>query len=128
MGQLDLVFPWLRPVPSIASMLERPRCPSVVPEILFLVEQIRSRAPQIDDLGATVSVLLQPRTLKAVERIGDTFSTAHDAFVLVVAEGAFIADADEGGWSYVAIADGAFTVAFVAKTADGYARLLAAHH
>jgi hypothetical protein len=39
--------------------------------------------------------------------------------VLVVFEGALIADAREGGRSSVAIADGAFAIAFVAEAADG---------
>ena len=55
-------------------------------------------------------------------------AAAHDAFVLVVAEGAFVADADEGGGADVAVADGAFAVAFVAEAADGDAGLLAAHY
>ena len=55
-------------------------------------------------------------------------ATAHDALVLVVAKGAFVADADEGGRAHVAVADGAFAVAFVAEAADGDAGLLAAHY
>ena len=54
--------------------------------------------------------------------------TAHDALVLVVAKGALVADADEGRGAHVAVADGAFAVAFVAEAADGDAGLLAAHY
>jgi hypothetical protein len=47
---------------------------------------------------------------------------------LVVSEGAFVADAGEGGRAHIGIAYGAFAIAFVAKTADGYAGLFAAHY
>jgi hypothetical protein len=42
---------------------------SLIPEILFLVEQIRPRTTQIYNLRASVSVLLQACTLEAVEGI-----------------------------------------------------------
>jgi len=100
----------------------------VIAKILFLVEQIRSRGSQIDNLRTPISVLLQPRTLKAVKGIRDSLATADHTLVLVVAKGAFVADAGEGGWAYVGVADGAFAVAFVAKAADGNSRLLAAHY
>ena len=54
--------------------------------------------------------------------------TANHALILVIAKGAFVADADEGRGAHVAIADGAFAVAFVAETTDGDAGLLAAHY
>ena len=57
-----------------------------------------------------------------------TFTTAYDTFVLVVAEAAFIADADEGCWSNIRIADWALSIALVAETADGDARLFATHN
>ena len=41
----------------------------MIPEILLLVEQIGSRAPQIDDLRTTISILFQSRTLKAVKGV-----------------------------------------------------------
>ena len=55
-------------------------------------------------------------------------SAAHDALVLVVAKGAFVADTDEGRRAHIAVADGALAVALVAETADGDAGLLAAHY
>ena len=55
-------------------------------------------------------------------------ATAYHTFILVVAKGAFVTDADESCGAHVAVADGAFAVAFVAETADCYARLLAAHY
>ena len=58
---------------------------------------------------------------------GAYLTTAYHALILIVAKGAFVADTDECCGSHVAIADGAFAVAFVAKAADGYTGLLAAH-
>ena len=103
------------------------RSPSMIPKILLLVEQIRPRAPQIDDLRTAIPVLFQPRALEAVECVTDPLPPAHHALILVVAKGAFVADPDESCWADVAVADGAFAVAFVAEAADCYAWLLAAH-
>ena len=92
-----------------------------------LTEQIRPRTSQINNLGATISILLEPRALEAVKRVRDSFAATDDAFILVVSERAFIADAHERGGADVGVADGAFAVAFVAEAADGDAWLLAAH-
>ena len=58
----------------------------MVPEILLLVEQIRSRAPKIDDLRASISILLKPGALEAIDSIRDALSTTDHAFVLIIAE------------------------------------------
>jgi len=100
----------------------------MISKILLLVEQIRPTTPQIDNLRAPVAILLEACTFETVESIGDALATANDALVLVVAEGAFVADAGEGGGAHVGVADGAFAVAFVAEAADGNSRLLAAHY
>ena len=100
----------------------------MIPKILLLVEQIRPRAPQIDDLRTPVPILLQARTLEAVEGGADALAAAHDALVLVVAEGALVADARQGRGPHVRVADGALAVAFVAEAADVDARQFAAHH
>ena len=100
---------------------------SLISEILFLVEQIRPRTTQVYDLRAPISVLFQPRALEAVESVGDSFTAADDALVLVVAERALVADAHESGRAHVGVADRAFAVAFVAKAADGDAAGLATH-
>ena len=96
--------------------------------LFSLKEQISPRTPQIDNLRTPIPILLQARTLEAVEGVADPFAAAHDAFVLVVAEGALVADAHEGGGTHVGVADGTFAVAFVAEAADGDAGLLAAHY
>lgn len=99
----------------------------MIPEILFLVEQIGPATPQIDNLGTPVPVLFETGALEAVEGVADALAAADDAFVLVVAEGALVADAGEGGGAHVAVAHGALAVALVAEAADGYAGLFAAH-
>jgi hypothetical protein len=99
----------------------------MIPEILLLIEQIGPRTTQIDDLRTSVSVLLQSRAFEAVESVGDALPSAHDAFVLVVAEGAFVANPNECGRAHVGIAHGALPVAFIAESADGDAGRLAAH-
>lgn len=58
---------------------------------------------------------------------GTYLAAANNTLVLVVAKGAFVADANEGGGAHVAVADWAFAVALVAEASDGDARLLAAH-
>lgn len=101
---------------------------SIIPKTLFLVEQIRPRTSQIDNLRAAIAILLQTRTLEAVERVTDPLTTAHDALVLVVTKGALVADADQSRWTHVGIADGAFAIALVAEPADGDTGLLSAHN
>ena len=54
-------------------------------------------------------------------------SAADDAFVLVVAKGALVADANQSRRSHVAVANRTLAVAFVAEAADGDACRLAAH-
>jgi len=104
-----------------------PRTASVIPEILLLIEQIRPRTPQIDNLWTPIPIFLQPRALEAVKRIADALAAADDAFVLVVPEGALVADAGKRSGTNVGVAYGALAVAFVAEPADGDARCFAAH-
>jgi hypothetical protein len=119
--------------PSIDPLNFRLRIPRlsspslVIPKILLLVEQIGPRGAQIYNLRTPVAVLLEARTFEAVEGVGDALATAHDALVLVVAEGALVADAGQGGGAHVGVTDGALAVAFVAESANGDASLLAAH-
>jgi hypothetical protein len=99
----------------------------LIPEILFLVEQICPRTAQVYDLRAPISVLFQSRALEAVESDGDSFTAADDALVLVIAEGALVANAHKRGGSHVGVAYGTFAVALVAEAADGDAACFAAH-
>lgn len=100
----------------------------MISEVLLLVKQIRPRTSQIDDLRTAIAILFQPRALKAVKCVRDTFAAAHDAFVLVVAERALVADAHQGCGPHVGVADGAFAIAFVAEAANAYAASFAAHY
>lgn len=100
---------------------------SLISKTLFLIKQIRPRTSQVYNLRTPIPILLQTRTLEAIEGIADSLATADNALILVISEGAFVADADEGGWAHVGIADGAFAIAFIAETADGDAGLFAAH-
>jgi hypothetical protein len=100
----------------------------VIPKILLLVEQIGPTTTQIDNLRTPIPVLLEPGTLEAVEGVGDALAAADDALVLVVAEGALVANAGEGGGAHVRVAYGAFSVAFVAEAPDGDSGLFAAHY
>ena len=43
----------------------------MVPKVLLLVKQIRPRTAQIDNLRTPIPILLQPRTLEAVESVRD---------------------------------------------------------
>lgn len=104
------------------------RRPSMIPKILFLVEEICPRTSQIYNLGTAIPILFQSRAFKTVERITDPFATAHDALVLIVSEGAFVADAHESRWTHVGVAHGAFAIAFIAESSDRDTRLLTAHN
>ena len=107
---------------------------SMIPKILLLVEQIRSRTAQIDNLRTPIPILFQPRTFETVKGVRDALSplplasirppkegreeaylsATDNTFILVVAKGAFVTDTDECCRAHVAIADGAFAVTFIA--------------
>ncbi len=55
-------------------------------------------------------------------------TTTNDAFVLIIAKRAFVADAHEGCGAHVAVANWTFTVAFIAQAPDCYSGLFAAHY
>jgi hypothetical protein len=93
-----------------------------------LEEQIRPTTAEVYDLRATISILLQSCAFEAVECVRDALAAAHDTLVLIIAKGTLIANPHERRWAHVRITDRAFPVAFVAKTADGDAGLLAAHN
>lgn len=65
LGVLDIVV--LRSVSS-----ERCSCALMIPEILFLVEQIGPRTTQIYNLRAAISVLFQTCAFEAVEGVRDS--------------------------------------------------------
>lgn len=104
------------------------KSPSMISKTLLLVEQIRPTTTQIDNLGTTVPVLFQPRTLKAIECVTDALPAAHYAFVLVIAKGAFVADFRKSRRPHVGVAYRTLSIALIAETSDGGARLFAAHY
>lgn len=55
-------------------------------------------------------------------------TAANDTLVLVVSEGALVADAHQRGGTDVGVADRALAIALVAEASDGDAGLLSAHH
>jgi len=59
------------------------------------VEEVRSACSQIDNLWTAVSVFFQPRTFRAVVRVGDTWRTADDTAPSVSAEITFITNPNE---------------------------------
>lgn len=62
-------------------------------------------------------------------KVGSTYlATTDDAFVLVIAKGAFITNSNESSRPHVAVTDGTLAITFVAETANGNAGLLAAHY
>lgn len=46
----------------------------MVPKVLLLVEQIRPRTAQVDNLRTPISILLQPRAFETVESVRDALS------------------------------------------------------
>ena len=54
----------------MVSLLDSVDC-LVIPEILLLIEQICPGAAEVDDLRASVSILLEASTLEAVECVRD---------------------------------------------------------
>ena len=100
---------------------------SVIPKILFLVEQVRPRATQVNNLGTPIPIFLQSCTFEAVECVRNSLTTTYYTFVLVVAERAFVTDPDQCCRPDVGVAHRAFAVALVAKPADRNAGLFSAH-
>jgi len=94
---------------------------------LALVEQICPRRTEIYNLWTTVSVFFEPRALVAVKGVRDALAATDDALSRIVSKRAFIAYPNERSRPHVGIADGTFSVAFVAQAADGDAGLLSTH-
>lgn len=86
----------------------------MISEILLLVEEVRPRRSKVDNLGASIAIFFEPRTLKAVEGVADSFAATNNTFVLIIPKRAFIADSNEGGGSDIAIADRALAITLVA--------------
>ena len=101
--------------------------PSTTSATLLLIEQIRPRTAQVDNLRTAIPIFLQSRALKAVVGVANALGAANDTSILVVSEGALVADADQGRGTHVGVAHGTFAVTLIAQAADRDAGLLAAH-
>ncbi|GMS87971.1 hypothetical protein PENTCL1PPCAC_10146, partial [Pristionchus entomophagus] len=94
-------------------------------ELFAFIEQIRLRTAQVHDLRTAIAILLHDGALLAVVCIGDARATADHASALVRSVVALVADSHERARTHVRVADDAATIALVAQSADGDARLLA---
>ena len=72
--------------------------------------------------------MLVLRYLKLGKVYGTHLATAYDALVLIVSEGAFVADSGKRGRTNVAVANWTLPVTFVAEASDSNACLLATHN
>lgn len=90
-------------------------------ETLLLIKQVRPAASKINNLRTPIPILFESGTLKAVKGVGDALAATDDTFILVVAEGALIANTDKRGRAYVRIAYRAFAVAFIAEPSNSNA-------
>jgi len=72
--------------------------------------------------------MLVLRYLRLGKIYGTHLATAYDALVLIVSEGAFVADSGKRGRTDVAVANWTLPVTFVAEASDCNACLLAAHN
>lgn len=86
------------------------------------IEEICLRAPQIDNLGATISVLLLDGALLAVVGVGDAGAPADHAAPLVGAVVAFVTDAHQGAGTHVGVTDHTLAVTFLTQSSDGCKR------
>lgn len=86
--------------------------PSPLLEAVFLafIEQVCLRAPQIDNLWATISVLLLDRTLFTVVGVGDSGTSTDHTPALVRAIVTLITYSNQGAGTHVGITDNAFAI------------------
>ncbi|KAF5550874.1 peroxin 26 [Fusarium mexicanum] len=89
---------------------------------------ICSRTAEVYNLRTSVAILFKASTFKTVERVRDALTTAHNAFILVVAEATFVTNAHERRGPNVGVANWAFTIALVTETTDGNTGLFATHN
>lgn len=92
-----------------------------------LVKQIRTRAAEVDDLGAAIAVFFERNAFLAIVCITNARTSANDASSLVASVVAFITNANQRARLHIAVTDDTFTVTFFAQATDCDAWLLAAH-
>ena len=102
---------------------------SLFKSILFhLIEQISFGAPEVDNFGAAVPVLLLDSALLAVVSVRDPRPPADDAPTLVAAVVTLVTDSDQGAGPHIRVADGALPVTLLTQPPDGHSRLLPAEN
>ncbi|KAF5683665.1 peroxin 26 [Fusarium circinatum] len=96
--------------------------------LMLRTTHVCSRTAEVYNLRTSVAILFKASTFKTVERVRDALTTAHNAFILVVAEATFVTNAYERRGPNVGVANRAFTIALVTETTDGNTGLFATHN
>jgi len=120
---------------TLTPMAPGPARPLLAPPVLSLfetiffsfVKEVGLGAAKVDNFGTPISILLLLAALATVIRIGDARPTADHASTLVRAVVTLVTNPYQSCGSNVTVADYTFAIAFLAKSADGNAGLLAAH-
>lgn len=104
--------------------------PSPLLEAVFfaLIEQVCLRAPQIDNLWATVSILLLNGALFTIVGIRDSGTSTDHAAALVGSIVTLITYTNQGTGTHIGIADHTFAITFFTQSSDSYTSLLAAEN
>jgi len=90
------------------------------------IEEICLRAPQIDNLWATISILLLDGALLTVIGIRDSRASTDHTAPLVRAIITLIAYAHQSAGTHVGVTDHTFAITFFTQSSDGNTSLLAA--
>lgn len=104
--------------------------PSPLLEAVFFafIEQVCLRAPQIDNLWTTISILLLNGALFTVVGIGDSGAATDYTPALVRSIVTLITYADQGAGTHVGITDHTLAVTFFTQSSDSHTSLLAAEN
>lgn len=104
--------------------------PSPLLEAVFFafIEQVCLRAPQIDNLWATVSILLLNGALFTIVGIGDSGTSTDHTPALVRSVVALITYANQGAGTHIRVADHTFAITFFTQSSDSNTSLLAAEN
>lgn len=91
------------------------------------IKLVHTNRPEIYNFWATVPVLFLLNAFSTVVGIGDSWSIANEAAVVICAVIAFIANTNENSGSNVRVTDNALPFAFLAEATDGNPPLFPAH-
>ena len=96
--------------------------------LLPLIEVVRPRSPDVDDLWAPITVTLLKYAAAAVVCISNALASADNALPLSRAEIALVTDSNLTVWAHVGVTYRTAPFAFLAQSPDSRSRLLPAHH